>query len=155
MERRFSGTRNWLIVVGVLVVAGVAAYFVGNAAGTRETAAAKAQLQGAQTQVASLQSVKQLLTADVWAYRAAAALDNRNFGVANDAVATVVGSLNAVDASAAGIEGGSLATVKTEAAAVRISVATNLESQRAQLIRLADDIMALSSRLADNSAHRA
>jgi hypothetical protein len=150
MERRFSGTRNWLIVVGVLVVAGVAAYFVGNAAGTREAAAAKAQLQGAQTQVASLQSVKQLLTADVWAYRAAAALDNRNFGVANDAVAKVVASLNAVDGAAAGVDNAPLAALKTEAAGVRISVATNLEPQRTQLIRLADGITSLS----DQSAAR-
>lgn len=154
MERR-SGTRNWLIVVGVLIVAGVAAYFVGTAiehgARTREAAAAKAQLQSAQTQVASLQSVKQLLNADVWAYRAAVALDNRNFGVANDAVAKVVASLNAVDAAAAGLDNGSLAALKTEAAGVKISVATNLEPQRTQLIRLADDITALTDQSAAKS----
>jgi hypothetical protein len=148
MDRRSSPTRTWLIVVGILIVAGVAAFFVGRAvghgAGAREAAAAKAGLQSAQTRVVSLQSAKQLLNADVWAYRAAVALDNRNFGVANDAVAGVVASLNAVDAAAAGVDGGSLALVKTEAAGVRISVATNLETQRAQLIRLADDIGALS-----------
>jgi hypothetical protein len=148
MERRSSPTRTWLIVLGILIVAGVAAYFVGGAlgrgAGAREAADAKAGLQSAQARVASLQSANQLLNADVWAYRAAVALDNRNFGVANDAVAGVVASLNAVDAAAAGVDGGSLASAKSEAAGVRISVATNLESQRAQLIRLADDIGALS-----------
>jgi len=147
---RSSGTRNWLIVVGILIVAGVAAYFAGiaveHAARTREAAAAKIQLQSARTKVASLQSFRQLLTADVWAYRAAVALDNRNFGVANDDVAKVVASLSAVDASAAGLDNGSLTALKTEAAGVRISVATNLESQRTQLIRLADDITALSGR---------
>ena len=152
MERRSSGTRNWLIVVSALIVAGVAAYFVGAAiehtARAREAAAAKAQLQSAQTQVASLQSVKQLLTAEVWAYRAAVALDNRNFGVANDAVAKVVTSLNNVDTAAAGLDNGPLAALKTEAGDVKISVATNLESQRSQLIRLADDITALSDQSA-------
>jgi hypothetical protein len=151
MEQR-SATRNWLIAVGLLVVAGVAAYFVGAAiehsARAREVAATRAQLQAARTQVASLQSVNQLLTADVWVYRAAVALDNRNFGMANDAVAKVVASLNAVDAAAAGLDGAPLAALKTEAAGVRISVATNLEPQRAQLIRLAEDITALSDRSA-------
>ena len=151
MDSRF-GARNWLIVVGVLVVAAVAAYLAGtgieHAARVGEAEAAKAQLQRAQAQVASLQSVRQLLTADVWAYRAAAALDSRNFGIANDAVAQVVTSLNKVDVAAAGLDNGPLAAVKTEAAGVRISVATNLEAQRAQLIRLAADITAL----ADQSA---
>lgn len=152
MEWRSSATRNWLIIVGVLIVAGVAAYFLGAAveheARARDAAAAKAQLQSAQTQVASLQSVKELLTADVWAYRAAVALDNRNFGVANDDVAKVVANLNAVDASAAGLDNGSLTALKTEVAGVKISVATNLESQRTQLIRLADAITALSGQSA-------
>jgi hypothetical protein len=68
----------------------------------------------------------QLLDAGVPAYRAAVALDNRNFGVANDAVATVVSCLKVVDASAAGIDDGPLAALKTEAAGVRISVAADL-----------------------------
>lgn len=89
------------------------------------------------------------------AYRAAVALDNRNFGVANDDVARVVASLNGVDATAAGVDNASLAAVKSEAAGVRISVATNLQSQRAQLLRLADDLSALSGKspARQNSAH--
>ena len=154
MESHSSGARNGLILVGVLIVAGVAAYFVGTAvehqARSRDVAAAKAQLQGAQTRVASLQSINRLLSADTWAYRAAVSLDNRNFGVANDDMAKVVASLNAVDASAAGIDDGALAALKAEAAAVRISVAVNLEPQRTQLIHLADGVTALS----DQSAAR-
>ena len=157
MERRSSPTRTWLIAVGLLIVAGVAAYFVGRtlgyASGAREAADARAGLQGARTQIASLQAVKQLLNADVWTYRAAAALDNRNFGVANDAVARAVANLNSVDASAARLGGGALASVKAEAAAVRISVATNLETQRTQLMRLADDIAALSGPSAPEGGH--
>ncbi len=148
MEPRSTRTRNGVILVGVLIVAGVAAYVAGasveHQARTREAATAAAQLQAARTQVASLQSLRQLLSADTWAYRAAVALDNRNFGVANDDVAQVVVSLNAVDAAAAGINTRSLVALKTEAAGVRISVATNLEAQRTQLVRLADGITALS-----------
>ncbi len=150
MEPHSAGARNWLILVGVLIVAGVAAYFVGTAvehqARSRDVAAAKAQLQSAQVRVASLQSINRLLSADTWAYRAAVSLDNRNFGVANDDMAKVVASLNAVDASAAGIDGAPLAALKTEAAAVKISVAVNLEAQRTQLIHLADGITALADR---------
>ncbi len=157
MDRRSSPTRTWLIIVGILIVAGVSAYFVGGAvgrgAGTRETADAKARLQSAQARLSSLDSNNQLLKADVWTYRAAAALDSRNFGVANEAVASAVASLNGVDASAGGVDSGALASVKTEAAGVRISVATNLETQRAQLMRLADDIAALSGPSATVRGH--
>jgi type II secretory pathway pseudopilin PulG len=153
MEKHSSGARIWVIVV-VLIVAGVAAYFAGNAvehaarardakAAEQQYAAAKTQLQSAQTQVASLQSVNQLLTANVWAYRAAVALDNRNFGFANDAVVNVVASLNDVNATTADLDSKSLKALQNEAANVKISVATNLESQRNQLIQLAADITAL------------
>jgi len=130
-----------LIVVGILIVAGIAAYFVGsgieNSARVREAADAKAQ-------IASLRSVDHLLDANLWAYRAAAALDNRNFGVANDAVAHVVAGLNKVDPTAMGLEAAPLAALKTEAAGVKIAVATDLQSQRAQLLKLAADIDAVA-----------
>ncbi len=154
MVKRSSGTQIWLFVVVVLIGAGVAAYFVGRAmernaseqaanAGQQQYAAVKSQLQGAQGQIASLQSANQLLTANVWAYRASVALDNRNFGVANAAVAKVVTSLSTVDATSAGLDSKSLAALQKEAAGVKISVATNLESQRTQLLHLAASITAL------------
>jgi predicted secreted protein len=143
------------VVIGALIVAGVAAYFAGgtieHSARTRDAAAAeqkyaavKTQLQGAQTQLASVQSANTLLTANVWAYRATVALDNRNFGLANDAVANVVASLNGVDAAAAGLDSAALKALQVEAAGVKIAVATNLEAQRSQLLRLAADITALA-----------
>jgi hypothetical protein len=154
VENRSSGTRNWLIVVVVLVVAGVAAYFAGrfverNAragdviAAQQQYATVKTQLGSAQGQNASLESMNHLLTANVWAYRGAVALDNRNFGVANDAVAKVVANLNGVDAAAAGLDGKAVTAVRKEALGVKISVAANLESQRAQILKLASAITAL------------
>jgi type II secretory pathway pseudopilin PulG len=159
MEKHSSGARIWVIVAAILVVAGVAAFFAGNAvehaaraqdakAAEQQYAAAKAQLQGAQTRIASLQSVNQLLTANVWAYRATVALDNRNFGLANDAVVKVVASLNDINATAAGLDGQALKALQTEAANVKISVATNLESLRNQIIQLAADITALAGKSA-------
>jgi type II secretory pathway pseudopilin PulG len=146
MEKHSSGARIWVVVV-VLIVAGVAAYFAGNAvehaARARDAKAAEQQYAAAKTQIASLQSFNQLLTANVWAYRAAVALDNRNFGFANDAVVNVVASLNDVNAATADLDSKSLKALQNEAANVKISVATNLESQRNQLIQLAADITSL------------
>jgi hypothetical protein len=155
MEKRSSGTRTWLIVVAFLIVAGIVAYFVGMAvdrsarereAGVAEQrdAALQGQLQSARGQLASSQSENNLLTANVWAYRATIALDARNFGVANNAVAQVVSSLNKVDSSAADLDPKALAALKSQAGRVKISVATNLEGQRAQLLQLAAGITTLS-----------
>jgi hypothetical protein len=83
------------------------------------------------------------LAANLWVLRAAVALDNRNFGVADSAVANAVASLNRVDAAAAGVELQSLQAVSEQASAIQISVATNLASQRNQLLRLEGDIAAL------------
>ena len=154
MEKRSTGARGWFIVVIVLVIAGIVAYFVGGAmergAQTKDAAAAasryaavQAELTSAQTQIRSLQSINQLLSANVWTYRAAIALDNRNFGVANTDVAKATASLGAVDAVAAGLDVRTVTSLQEEAGAIHISVATNLESERSQLLHLADGISAL------------
>jgi hypothetical protein len=110
-----------------------------HAARTRDAAAA--QRYGAvESALRSAQSVNQLLLADLWIYRAAAELDERNFGLANKAVAKAVAALNAVEPADAGIEAAPLAAVRAEAAHVNIAVATDLGAQRAQLLRLAADI---------------
>jgi hypothetical protein len=159
MERLPSRVLTWLLVVAVLIVAGVSAYFAGtvseSAARARDAAAAAqrysvvdGKLRSAQTDIASLQSVNQLLRADLWIYRAAAELDARNFGRANEAVAKTVAALNAVNPTAAGIEAAPLTAVRAEAASVNIAVATDLGAQRAQLLRLAADVNVLVESLA-------
>ncbi len=147
MERLSSGTRNWLVVVAVLIVAGVSAYFAGSAiegaAGKRNAELAAQRYTAAKAQVDSLRAANQLLTAGLWAYRAGISLDQRNFGLANEAMANVVASLKGVDAAAAGIDAHALAAVQAEAAGVRISVAADLEAERSQVLRVATDITAL------------
>lgn len=142
-----TGNRIWLIIIAVLIAAGVVAYFVGSgverSARFQQLADAKTQLQEARSQIAALQSAKHLLGAGVWTYRAAVALDNRNFGVANDAAANALTNVNAVEAGAAGLDGKQLTALQNEAAGVKISVARNLASQRAQLLRLAAGINAM------------
>ncbi len=148
MKAQTSPTRYWLIVVAILFLGGVIAYFVGgwrgHAARERETSQARTALQTVQSELVTRRSVDQLLAADIWAYRAAVALDNRNFGVANDAMAKVTASLNRVEPAAVGVGDAAAFKVKSEAPAVRISVAQDLEAQRTQLIQLAADIGALA-----------
>jgi hypothetical protein len=141
-------TRNLLIIVVCLLAAGVAAYFVG--AGlerghqAKTAAAAQSQILSLQAKVASLQSTNHLRAAATWAYSATVALDNRNFGLANDALKTAVTQLDKVDAAAAGVDAQKLATLKQDAAGQHIQVAADLESQRAPLIRLAAGLAALA-----------
>ncbi|HVA28480.1 MAG TPA: hypothetical protein VNF68_09890 [Candidatus Baltobacteraceae bacterium] len=148
MKKSSSGSRVWLIVVACLILAGTAAYFVGGKvesnAREQQAAVERTKLQNAQNQILTLQSVNQLLTANVWAYRAAYALDNRNFGVANDDAAKVVASLKAVNASDAGVDSNAVATLREGAARIKISVAQNLEAQRAALLHLAAGITKLA-----------
>lgn len=147
MKKPYSSSRNWLLIVVFLILAGTAAYFIGAAVGSnareKSVAAEKAKLQNARGRILSLQSVNELLRANVLAYQAIYALDNRNFGVANGDVAKVVASLRAIDTTGAGVDGNAVSALQREAAGVHISVAQNLESQRAQLLHLAAGITQL------------
>jgi hypothetical protein len=151
MKQYLSGSRVWVVAAVAFLVLGVASYFGGvlseRAARTRDAQAAEqrysalnAQFQGAQAQANARQSISELLSANVAICRATVALDNRNFGVADEAVRTAVANLDKVDAGAAGLEAQSLQAVRDAAAAVKISVATNLASLRNQLLRLAGDV---------------
>lgn len=77
-----------------------------------------------------------LLAANVWVYRATVALDDRNFGVANNAMGEAVRALEAVTL----VEGEplqkELSAVLTAARALDISVAINLAPQREALLNL-------------------
>jgi hypothetical protein len=103
----------------------------------------KTQLQDVQTKLSAAQSTNKLLGASVLTYRAMVALDNRNFGVANDDVAKALASLNAIGEPGTGIDGAALSALKKQAAGVKIRVATDLESQHTQLLHLATSINAL------------
>ena len=149
MQTSISGRRIWIMAaVAALPVVAIAAYIAGGAlehsARSRDAAAAGQKYSAVESQFIAVQSANALLTANVWAYRAVAALDDRNFGMANDAEANVVAGLNGIDAEASGINGAALKAVQTESAGVKVYLATNLESERSQLLHLAADITALA-----------
>lgn len=140
--------RSMLIRLGVAAL--VAVLLFGGGYLTRDIPArsAIAEAQAARdAAVADRQAritANQLLTANVWVYRATTALDDRNFGVANDAMDEAVKALEAVTVS----EGDPLQTGLTEALtaarALDISVASNLEPQREALLALARRVTGLA-----------
>jgi len=152
MEKHASGTRAWVITVVILVVAGVAAYFAGNfverSASAKNAALNRQQIVLAHERIASLRSANQLLTANVWIYRAAVALDNRNFGVANKDVTKAVASLHGVDAASIGLDSAAIAALEKQATSAKVSVVATLQSQRTQRLRLASDISGASEKIA-------
>ena len=149
MQPSSSRHRLWFsVAIAALPVVAVAAFFAGgeveHSARARDAVAAKQQYGAVETQFLSLQAANALLSADVWSYRAVTALDDRNFGLANDAAAKASASLNGVDAEAAGVSVAALKAAQNEAAGVKVYVATDLGAQRSQLLRLAADIAALA-----------
>jgi hypothetical protein len=87
-----------------------------------------------------------LLTANVWVYRATAALDDRNFGVANDAMDEAVKALEAITVTEDDPLQAGLTEALTAARALDISVASNLEPQREALLALARRVTGLAER---------
>lgn len=148
MDWNISNNRGWAIAVACLALGVVAAYFVGigseHMTQSKKIAAVQIKYEQSQAQLATVQTLSELLRANGWAYRAAIALDNRNFGLANDGMAKVSQNLSAVDAQRAGLDQASLSAVMAEAASLKIAVATDLEPQRAQLLKLANDISVLT-----------
>lgn len=148
MFRRDFGVKGWLILIALIVIGVVVAYFSGRllerSARAHDVAAAEVKYAGAHAEAVSLQSVNRLLTANVWTYRASVALDERNFGVANDAMAKVVASLDQIAPEAAEFDRSAVVALRDAAKSMNISVATDLEPQRARVLKLAADLTALA-----------
>lgn len=145
-----SARRKWVAAAAAVLALGaafLAGYLIERGArqgAEARVAAAETQLQQAQGQVAAAQARNRLLAANVAVFRAAAALDNRNFGVANDLMNAVRSNLQQVEAAAApGLDPAALAAVRERANAVQVSVATDFEAQRDELLGLAADINTL------------
>jgi len=89
-------------------------------------------------------TANKLLTANVWVYRAATALDDRNFGVANGAMDEAVKALESVTLAEADPRTTGLSEAVTAARGLDISVARNLEPQREALLALARRVTELA-----------
>ncbi|MBB5659730.1 hypothetical protein [Brevundimonas halotolerans] len=85
-----------------------------------------------------------LLIANIWVYRATVALDDRNFGLANDAMDQSVRALEAVTLNEGDPLQKDLSEVVAAARALDISVARNLAPQRKALLDLERQVSGLT-----------
>ena len=143
-----SGSRSMLIRVGLAALAAVllfgAGYLTRDLPARSEIAEARAARDAAESDRQARLAAHQLLTANVWVYRAAAALDDRNFGVANDAMNEAVRALEAVTLTAGDPRAVELSEALAAARDLNISVASNLERQRGAVLALARQVTALA-----------
>lgn len=144
-----SGTLKALLIGIAVLIVGI---FVERSWTQHRIAAAVSSVAAANARAAALQSRVDLLTANVWVYKASTALDNRNFGEANEAMAIAVTRLNSLDAGAANLDNTALAAVRSDASALKIAVTTHLEPQRTQLLKLAASLTELAGASAGNPA---
>lgn len=140
--------RKMLIRLGLAVL--VAFLLFGGGYLTRDVPArsaiaeARSAREVAENDLQTRIAANQLLTANVWVYRAAAALDDRNFGVANDAMQEAVRALEAVTLPEGDPLKAGVAEALTAARNLNIAVASNLEPQREALLALARRVTGLA-----------
>lgn len=142
MNDTLSGLRGRSMLIRLGVAGLVAVLLFGGGYLTRDLPArgdiaeARAARDAAEGDRRSRTTANQLLTANVWVYRAAVALDDRNFGVANDAMGEVVKALESVTLAEGDPLQEELSGVLAAARDLDISVASNLAPQREALLAL-------------------
>lgn len=138
------------IVIRLGFAALVAALLFGGGYLTRDLPArsmiaeARAARDAAESSRQAQMASNELLSANVWIYRAAVALDDRNFGVAKNAMDETVKALEAVTLLEGDPRQTELSAVLTAAQTLDISVANNLAPQREALFNLARRVNALN-----------
>lgn len=161
-----ASARNLIIaavVVVLLVILGV--YLWGNAQTRSQLSAQQTdydqrisqmqtQLQATQGELASARNRNQLLMARTDLYRAAAALDLRNFGIANTHLRQAEQALGKVDASSASLDARKLKQLRSSIDSLNINVATNLQDQRNQVLDLASQLDAMALQSPEGAATR-
>ena len=134
-ESKFKRVLIWLVVV--VIVAGIC-YLLGLREGRSPLADCRERLARVQAELKRVQAVNGVLRAQRQLYRAAAELDRRNFGTANDDVVMAAKLLRSVDPEIANVEATELDALRREVAATSINVALDLQEQRAHLADLAE-----------------
>ena len=141
------------VVIGIivaLVVAG-ALYAFGLMSGKGQMAAqktdyeaqlqtSKASLQSANEQVATLTERGYLMQGQLFLYRTAVDLDQRNFGIANTHLKSAAASL----AQVKNTQAEKVSALHDEIAATNINVATNLQTQRDKVLGFVKQLDALA-----------
>lgn len=146
---------KFLIAAAVVALVILAVYYWGNVQTRNQLSAqgsdyeqrlgsVQGQLQAAQGELAAARNRNQLLMARTDLYRAAADLDQRNFGTANTRLQEAAAALGRVDTSGGDLDTGRIAALRSSIAATNINVATDLQEQRNQVLDLAAQLDALA-----------
>ncbi len=153
--RRYSvGLREIGIAIVAALLIGAALFALGRYLGSRELTAARAEMAAEREllaeQIVALDAQMQqaahrmkLLEARIWLFRAAAELDRRNFGTANEHVRQAASALASVTEPGAGIDVDAVRRMEASVASTDLSVARDLQQQRAQLLELAAQMEAI------------
>ena len=80
------------------------------------------------------------MQADIALYRTATDLDQRNFGIANSRLKSAADALGKISQAAAGANSVQITQLQNSILAMNINVATNLEDQRAQVLKFASQL---------------
>ncbi|MDQ3510482.1 MAG: hypothetical protein M3414_02100 [Pseudomonadota bacterium] len=161
-----SQARNLIImavVVAALLILGV--YLWGNVQTRNQLSAQQTEhdqsistlqerLQTTERELAATRNRNLLLMARTDLYRAAAALDQRNFGIANTHLRQVEQALGKVDAASAGLDVAGLNQLRSSLDGLNINVATDLQDQRNQVLSLASQLDAIALDTGDEAATR-
>lgn len=161
-----SQTRN-LIIVAVVVVAllVLGVYLWGNVQTRNQLSAQQTdydqrisamqeRLQTTEQELAATQNQNLVLMARTDLYRAAAALDQRNFGIANSHLRQVEQALDQVDAASAGLDATQFNQLRSSLDGLNINVATDLQDQRNKVHGLASQLDAIALDTGDEAATR-
>ena len=105
--------------------------------------AVEKRLQATQEQLVVATNRNRLLMARTDLYRAAADLDQRNFGTANTRLQEAAAALAKVDPSSGNLDAETLGALRASIAQTNINVATDLQQQRNRVLDLAAQLDAL------------
>ncbi|HZF99032.1 MAG TPA: hypothetical protein VEY92_12480 [Pseudoxanthomonas sp.] len=145
---RHVSAKAMLIAAAIVLALLLAAYAWGRLEASsrhqQQTSALQARLDENQRALAQATNRNHLLRARTQLYRAAADLDQRNFGNANDRLRAASAALGEVAADAGDPAAGDIAKLRSAVGATDINVAINLEAQRERILGFARQLDALS-----------
>ncbi len=140
-----------LICLVLLLLIGLGLYGWGISRGRAELARQKTaydtqiaqahqQLTQSQGQLAAAQTQNRLLTGQSDLYEASISLERRNFGTANDDVQKASQALSQIQAADMGEDFEPLNTLRQTVGSTNVSVASDLQSQRSNILDMAAQI---------------
>jgi len=135
-----------LVLIGA---AGGGGYWYGSQRYASANISLSQQADAAQQRLERVGNLNHLLIGRIELYKAAAQLDQRNFGLANTHLRNAAAALSAVDAAAVGIDAGAFNALREAVTKTDIAVAVDLEAQRASVLKFSSDLDSLLPRSAN------